>query len=274
MGVTDVLNQNLYDNSSLEVQYYQRRKLWPWRKGGIHALGWVFFAGALVLIFGLLNLHDVLLDRRRLGYTLAKNTKDRQGGQMRERSLFDRILLHLRSFGYLRSSRRRIGATSFGLGLLILLGFAYPTIYVFSQRPYYELAPQFGPPPLSGRSGMITLAMTPFVLMLGMKANLISLVTGVGHEKLNVLHRWLGYFMGFFAIVHTAPFIIEPLRNGGVEQLKYLFYNHIEYWNGVGALICLLWLCFGALPFIRYFLFMKYHLHFTSMLITEQGMVL
>lgn len=252
VNLPDVLNENLYDNSSLEVQYYQLRKLWPWRNGGVHALGWVFFAGGLVLIFGLLNVHDILLDRRRLGYTLARNNKDRQGGHMRERSLFDRILLHLRSFGYLRSSRRRIGATSFGLGLLILVGFAYPTIYVFAQRPYYEMAPLFGPPPLSGRSGMITLAMTPFVLMLGMKANLISLVTGVGHEKLNVLHRWLGFFMAFFAIVHTVPFIIEPLRNEGMGQLKSLFYNHFEYWSGVGALICLLWLSFGSLSFIRY----------------------
>lgn len=252
--LANVLNPKLYDNSSLEVQYYQQRKLWPWMKGGIHALGWVFFAGGLVLIFGLLNVHDILLDRRRLGYTLARSDKHKQGGYLlsRERSLFDRILLHLRSFGYLRSSRRIIGATSFGLGLLILAGFAYPVLYVFTQRPYYELAPRFGPPPLSGRSGMITLAMTPFVLMLGMKANLVSLVTGVGHEKLNVLHRWLGYFMGFFAIVHTVPFIVEPLRNGGVVQLKDLFYNHIEYWNGVGALICLLWLCFGSLRFVRY----------------------
>lgn len=251
-GLKNVLNGNLYDNSNIEVQYYQIRKLWPWTRGGVHALGWVLFAGGLLLIFGLLNLHDILLDRRRLGYTLAKNTKDTQGGQFRERSLFDRILLHLRSFGYLRSSRRRIGATSFGLGLLILVGFAYPTVYVFSQRPYYEMASEFGPPPISGRSGMITLAMTPCVLMLGMKANLISLVTGVGHEKLNVLHRWLGFFMAFFAVVHTVPFIIEPLRFGGWQRLRYLFANHFEYWTGVGALVCLLWLCFASLPFIRY----------------------
>lgn len=62
---------------------------------------------------------------------------------------------------------------------------------------------------------MTALAMTPFVLMLGMKSNFISVITGVGHEKLNVLHRWLGYFLGFFSLVHAVPFIIEPLRNGG-----------------------------------------------------------
>lgn len=251
---SNVLNPKLYNTSSLDVQFYQHRKAVPWAKGGIHALGWVFFAGGLVLIFGLLNVHDILLDRRRLGYTLARNNKHNQGGYMlsRERSLFDRILLHLRSFGYIRSPWRVIGATSFGLGMLILAGFAYPALYTFTQHPYYEMAPQYGPPPLAGRGGMIALAMTPFVLMLGMKANMISLVTGVGHEKLNVLHRWLGFFMGFFALVHAVPFIVEPLRNGGYHTLKALFYNHVEYWNGVGALICLLWLCFGSLPFIRY----------------------
>lgn len=247
----DVLNPNLYDNSDIEIQFYQHRKAWPWVMGGWHALGWVFFAGGLVLIFGLLNLHDILLDRRRLGYTLARNNKHRQFMLSRERSLFDRILLHLRSFGYLRSSWQKIGTTSFGLGLLILAGFSYPVLYVFTQRPYYEREPKFGPPPLAGRSGMIALAMTPFILMLGMKANLISLVTGVGHEKLNVLHRWLGFFMGFFSVVHTIPFIVEPLKQGGMDRLRVVWASHSTYWNGVGALVCVLWLCFGSLPFIR-----------------------
>jgi hypothetical protein len=209
----------------------------------------VCFAGGLVLIFGVLNFRDILLDRRRLGYTIANNTKNRIASE--KRSLFDRMSLHFRSFCYLRSSLPGVATTSFGLGALILAGFLFPTLYVFAQHPYYERDPHFGPPPLAGRSGMIALAMTPVILMLGMKANLISLITGMGHEKLNVLHRWLGFFCGFFSLVHTVPYIVEPLKNGGWARLTVVF-NHVTYWNGVGALACMFWLTFGSLNFMRH----------------------
>ena len=245
----DVLNPSLYDNDDVEVRYYQLRKVWPWLRGGDHALAWAGFACGLVLIFGVLNLRDILLDRRRLGYTIAKNTKGRVFSG--KRSLFDRMSLHFRSFCYLRSSLPGVATTSFGLGALILAGFMFPMLYVFVQHPYYERDPHFGPPPVAGRSGMIALAMTPFILLLGMKANLISLVTGMGHEKLNVLHRWLGYFCGFFSLVHTIPYIVEPLKNGGWAKLTEVF-NHVTYWNGVGALVCMFWLNFGSLNFMRH----------------------
>jgi len=245
----DVLNPALYNNDDVEVYFYQQRKQWPWTRGGVHALSWVFFACGLVLIFGLLNLRDILLDRRRLGYTLANNNKNRVLSS--ERSLFDRMSLHFRAFCYLRSSVTGLATTSFGLGALILAGFIYPLLYVFSQHPYYEREPRFGPPPLTGRSGMIALAMTPFIILLGMKANLISMVTGMGHEKLNVLHRWLGFVCGFFSLVHSVPYIVEPLKNGGWAKLAENF-NHVTYWNGVGALVCMFWLTFGSLNFIRY----------------------
>ncbi|CAZ81963.1 unnamed protein product [Tuber melanosporum] len=258
--VKDVLNPALYNNDDIEVQFYQQRKEWPWTRGAVHALGWVFFAGGLVLIFGLLNLRDILLDRRRLGYTLANNNKNKVLSS--QRSLFDRMSLHFRAFCYLRSSVTGFATASLGLGSLVLAGFMYPLLYIFSQHPYYEREPRFGPPPLGGRSGMIALAMTPFIILLGMKANLISMVTGMGHEKLNVLHRWLGFVCGFFSLVHSAPYIIEPLKNGGWSKLAEVFNGHVTYWNGVGALVCMFWLTFGSLNFIRAWCYEVFvHLH-------------
>jgi Ferric reductase like transmembrane component len=253
----DVLNPSLYDVNNVEIQFYQLRKAWPWTKGYIHAMGWVYFASGLVLIFGLLNLRDILLDRRRLRNTLANSNKHQAVES--KRSLFDRMSLHFRSFCYLRSSLPGVATTSFGLGALIVAGFLYPVLYVFTQHPYYEREPQFGPPPLAGRAGMIALAMTPFVIMLGMKANLISLITGMGHEKLNVLHRWLGFSCGFFSLVHAIPYIVEPLKNGGWSKLSEVFNSHVTYWNGVGAIVCMFWLTFGSLNFIR---FVYSHSHF------------
>ena len=134
---------------------------------------------------------------------------------------------------------------------LILAGAAYPFLYVFVQHPYYAREPRLGPPPLAGRAGMVTIAMLPFVLALAMKANMVSLVTGVGHEKLNVLHRWLGWMMGVFSVIHALPFIVEPVKQGGLVLLKEKFNANPVYWNGVAALACLFWLCVASLSFVR-----------------------
>jgi predicted ferric reductase len=138
------------------------------------------------------------------------------------------------------------------MSTLIVAGFSYPMLYVFVQRPFYAQAPNMGPPPLAGRAGMIAVAMIPFVVALGMKANLVSLVTGVGHEKLNVLHRWLGLLMGLLSIIHAVPFLVEPVVNGTWGDLKNKFMSNIVYWNGVGAFACLFWLCIASLKPIRY----------------------
>jgi len=107
---------------------------------------------------------------------------------------------------------------------------------------------------------MIAVAMIPFVVALGMKANLVSLVTGVGHEKLNVLHRWLGLLMGFLSIIHAIPFLVEPVVNGSWSDLKVKFMSNIVYWNGVGAFACLFWLCVASLKPIRYISFHRHQI--------------
>ncbi|KAL7270921.1 hypothetical protein RUND412_006354 [Rhizina undulata] len=227
----EFLNPNLYNVNNVQVQYFQAQLQWPWIRGGVHALGWVFFSVGMVAIFALINLRDILLDRRRLGYSLANNNKHKPAPDY-ERSLFDRISTHLRSFTYLRTVRWGLAPTSFGQGTLMLAGFLFPLLYCFTQHPYYLQYAYYGPPPLSGRSGMIAIAMTPFIIALGMKANLISLLTGFGHERLNAFHRWLAFFQFFFALLHAIPFIVEPLKNGGAAQLSAVF-KHVTYWNGV-----------------------------------------
>lgn len=101
---------------------------------------------------------------------------------------------------------------------------------------------------------MIGIALTPFILALGMKANLISFMTGVGHERLNALHRWMGMLAGIMGVIHTIPFLVEPVRDEGWHALKNKLLHgrgNIYYWNGFGALACLLWLCIASFPFIR-----------------------
>lgn len=140
---------------------------------------------------------------------------------------------------------------SLGSFLLILSAFAFPSLYIFTQRPYYKEYAFHGPPPISGRAGMIAVAIVPFIVALGMKANMISFVTGVGHERLNMYHRWLGVLCMFMAIVHAVPFMVQAGMEGGYAELKRTFAKNIVFWNGVVALVCLGWLTIASIPWFR-----------------------
>jgi hypothetical protein len=48
-----------------------------------------------------------------------------------------------------------------------------------------------------------TRSCTPIVIALASKANITTLLTGIGHEKLNVVHRWISFGLAW---VHTIPF--------------------------------------------------------------------
>jgi hypothetical protein len=250
-----ILNPSLFNTSNVQVQFYQKRLKWPWRRGDVHALGWVFLVIGLVLIFAVFNLRDARVDARRLRITI-QNRRNRNNDEPRirlpDRSTLDRMSTHLRSFAYLRW--RRTASISIGMCALILACYLFPLIYIFAQRPYYAMFPELGPPPISGRAGMIAVAMVPFVIALGMKVNPVGMLTGVGHEKLNVLHRWAGILMFILTLIHAIPYVVEPLVEGGAQTLhqKWTRPGSITYWNGVGAFACLLWLTVASLSPIRY----------------------
>ena len=245
----NILNPELFDTSDIELNFYQRRLAWPWRKGHLHALGWTIFALGIIAIFGLLNLHDLRLDSRRLKITIENRRNRGSKKPLPRKTGYDRISTHMRAFAYLRN--KRLATVSIGMITLICAGALYPLLYTWTQHPYYAREPRLGPPPLAGRAGMIAIAMLPFVLALGMKWNLIAIVTGIEQEKLNVLHRWSGWLMGLMSLMHALPYFVEMLKEGGREMVKQKFRENPVYWNGVAALCCLFWLCVASLPFVR-----------------------
>ncbi|KAK1142280.1 hypothetical protein N8T08_008025 [Aspergillus melleus] len=127
-------------------------------------------------------------------------------------------------------------------------------------KPYYwpntrELS--YGSsPPIATRTGWMALALLPFVLALSTKANLISALTGVSHEKLQVFHHWTSYAMFVLALIHTFPFIIFHIWKG--DMVKQ-YNTSIAYWTGVVALIFQTYLTVMSLPSIRnrYYEFFK-----------------
>ena len=95
----------------------------------------------------------------------------------------------------------------------------------FAIRPYYRERRGYGSPPLAIRTGLMAAAFTPLLIALSGKFNLVSLVTGIGYEKLNVVHRWVGWATFGLSVAHTIPFLVAPLREGGRAALKEQFYS-------------------------------------------------
>lgn len=84
--------------------------------------------------------------------------------------------------------------------------------------------------------------------MLATKANPISLLTAISHEKLIDWHKWIAWAMFILALVHTFPFVVYHMWKGDI----------VEQWNdggiwvtGVVALIAQAWLTFASIPWLR-----------------------
>ncbi|RDW67203.1 uncharacterized protein DSM5745_09069 [Aspergillus mulundensis] len=143
-------------------------------------------------------------------------------------------------------------AASAGVAGLIAIGAVFFFAMTLGPRPYYwpntDEVSYGGSPPIATRAGWMAVALLPFVLALGAKANLISALTGVPHEKLQVFHHWTSYAMFVLALVHTFPFIVYNISKG---QMVSEWKSSVVYWTGVIALVAQAYLTFMSLPSIR-----------------------
>ncbi|KAI7588818.1 putative FRE ferric reductase-like transmembrane component, partial [Hortaea werneckii] len=165
-----------------------------------------------------------------------------------------------------RKGWRPVVFPSIGVIAIVSAALAFVVLYCFIPQPLYWQSIRFGSPPLAVRAGMIAVAMMPWIVALSMKANFISMLTGIGHERLNVLHRWLAYICLLLSLVHTVPFYITPIwEKGGVRTFKTFFQNtqgYYVYGSGIAALVPLIFLCVHSLPPVRrrfYELFVTVH---------------
>jgi hypothetical protein len=115
-----------------------------------------------------------------------------------------------------------VGTLSFILiTLIFLLGLT------FAARPYYREHLGYGSPPIAIRTGLMAFACVPILVALGGKANIVTLFTGISHERLNVIHRWVAWMSFGLSLIHSIPFFIASVQdkgNGGMARLKSEFY--------------------------------------------------
>jgi hypothetical protein len=140
-----------------------------------------------------------------------------------------------------------------GVTVLIFLGLAFCMLYTFLPQPLYYSSMSYGSPPLAIRAGMLSVALLPWIVALASKANFISIMTGIGHDRLNVLHRWLAYLCLLLALIHAVPFWYQSARDlNGFTTWKLYFNQHwYIFTTGIAALAPLAALCLHSLPFLR-----------------------
>ncbi|KUI69988.1 Ferric/cupric reductase transmembrane component 7 [Cytospora mali] len=134
------------------------------------------------------------------------------------------------------------------------IALVFVALYCFLEQPLYWVSIRFGSPPLAIRAGMIAVAMTPWITVTAMKANILSLITGIAPDRLNVLHRWAGYLCLFLSLVHMIPFFIQPVwKDNGMSVFGALFppSGGIIYGSGIACFVPLCWLCVLSLPVLR-----------------------
>lgn len=137
----------------------------------------------------------------------------------------------------IRKGWRPIVFPSLGVMVVVTAALALVVCYTFIPQPLFWESIRFGSPPMAIRSGMLSVAMMPWIIGLAMKANLISIMTGIGHERLNVLHRWAAYICLALALIHTIPFYITPVWDrGGYAEFRSFFANQGFYVYGTGEL--------------------------------------
>jgi predicted ferric reductase len=276
----------------------------PWKDSGKYALGWVYFSIILLVATVLIRLYHLWTDKIRRALhkeeagkaaktespdsdyemtNLQSGTSERKffpavGDMPAEPEIestlgsitaVNKAIALIRWVSYrpipsLRFKKRSISFPSMGVAFIVSAAALFTVLYCFIPQPLFYQSIRFGSPPLAIRAGMISVAMMPWIVALSMKANMISMLTGIGHERLNVLHRWGGYICLLLALIHTVPFYVTPIYDQGAMQVfqNYFSGQYYVYGTGVAALTPLIFLCVHSLPILRskmYELFVALH---------------
>ena len=303
-GLADLAKRiNIPLNSTSSAAQVAASRQDPWSNAGQYALGWTYLSLFLLVVATALRLYHLWGDKIRTalykeeyvnsmspmspeGYQIPSAMTDSStkqffpaNGQLPQKrkdqsstSTFRPLNVCIALFRWVfyrpipvfKIGRLHIVTPSLATIAIVLIATAFVALYSFIPQPFFYQSMSFGSPPLAIRAGMLSVAMLPWVVALSMKANIISVMTGLGHERLNVLHRWAAYICLGLAVLHTIPFYAQPLWDpAGFAAFKTYFNQpYYIYTTGIAALAPLGFLCIHSLPFIRsrmYELFVALH---------------
>lgn len=216
-----------------------------WAEQSVYALYSTYFGVVLLFLFII----------RKLLYLFNDFNSRYSDSKVLHFKIIDKLTASSRFLAYKRlplifSRLSRLPA-SFGTLFLLFSSTLYLLCYTFIPHFWYRGCHGFGTPPLAQRAGMLVMGMTPFLIVMSGKTNVISGVTGVSYEKLNVFHQALGWGSLFLSLVHTFPFIIQDSLEGGIPAIHDEWESDSLYRNGVPPLVFLFVMCFMGLSCVR-----------------------
>ena len=72
-------------------------------------------------------------------------------------------------------------------------------------------------------------ACVPILVALSGKANVVTFFTGISHERLNILHRWVAWISFALSLFHSLPYLVGSADNaitGGEAMVTEQFYMY------------------------------------------------
>lgn len=198
-----------YNYSQATVSFYRQFDYGHW-------LAWyyaifIFLAIIVYLVNLYLNSRPALRDVKRTKPTILYKCQACR-----------RFISYRRLSGKLSDS---LGFPSLGMLIFLIVHVAVLAAMSFAIRPCYREHRGYGSPPLAVRAGLMAASLTPLLIALSGKFNLITIMTGISYERLNVIHRWVGWMTFGLSLIHTIPFIVAPLKDGGYAALHHQFYE-------------------------------------------------
>ncbi|KAF2454578.1 ferric reductase like transmembrane component-domain-containing protein [Lineolata rhizophorae] len=94
-------------------------------------------------------------------------------------------------------------------------------------------------------------SLTPLVIALAGKVNIITWMTGICYSKLNVFHRYAAYVLCALATVHTIPHFVAPVKDGGWDMLRFLYDEKRRELSGTPLYAICIMLVLFSIPWAR-----------------------
>ncbi|CUA72829.1 Ferric/cupric reductase transmembrane component 7 [Rhizoctonia solani] len=149
------------------------------------------------------------------------------------------VVPHLRPLAESRGMNRLVARyAGYSVGQYVIL-FGYAALITVAMFLFAS--------PVSNikRAGFVCISQIPIVFALGTKNSLVGWLVGMGYEKLNYIHRWVGQLMFITGLFHVVGYLVKWTKSG---VLPIAAKNQFWGWMAFGGLVFCAML---SLPVIR-----------------------
>ncbi|KAK8199205.1 ferric reductase NAD binding domain-containing protein [Phyllosticta capitalensis] len=231
---------------------------------------WIASIGVLTVW----HVFNTIMDKRASSRRQSSSLQSRVGAVKRIQALGRFVFYRSRGEKYSCIALPRTGLLVFLVATMVFLAGI-----VFAERPYYRPHFGYGSPPIAIRCGLIAFACTPILIALAGKANIVTFLTGISHERLNVVHQWLGWIVFVISLIHTIPFFLASVRDrgdGGFQRVKSEFYYNspgVSEYSGTPPLAMLFGLCVFSIRQVRQRFYESFYVGHILLSITYLGLL-